>query len=281
MEFLNEVFAALLLSAKGNRSINKFGEDCGVDPGYISRLSRGLIVNPPSAAIIDKLAKKALNNVSKKEFMIAAGYLESSELDDENKQMSSNTLEHGSSLNDIVKQLNQDFIQDIAQASEQFAWMDKIKAKVMYFKQDSNITELPVNVIDIYKKNKWSLKWTDDLDRAAITFLYNGLFRTYISSFIKTRPQKVREVLGCQIAHIVLGHLKDSLFETVNLEMPSEYGKDAYLFCNELLMPEDFIIENHKNGIDSLQKMFGVSRLMIKDRVHQLVKQDKLHEGQL
>lgn len=75
MEFNKAEFAKLLHLAKGNRSINKFGLDSGVDPGYISRLMRQLIQTAPSAQIINKLASRAFNDVTVEHLMAAAGYL--------------------------------------------------------------------------------------------------------------------------------------------------------------------------------------------------------------
>jgi transcriptional regulator with XRE-family HTH domain len=78
--FNKEVFAELLNIAKGKRSINKYGLDSEVDPGYISRLMRGLIKTPPSAVVINKLAAKAHNNVTVEKLMVAAGYITKEEL---------------------------------------------------------------------------------------------------------------------------------------------------------------------------------------------------------
>lgn len=79
MSFDKHRFAELLDTAKGNRSINKYGSDAGVDPGYISRLLRCLIDTPPSAAVISKLAARAYHSVSAEELMAAAGYLDEGE----------------------------------------------------------------------------------------------------------------------------------------------------------------------------------------------------------
>jgi SOS-response transcriptional repressor LexA len=73
--FDKQQFAALLKLAKGNRSINRFGTESGVDPGYISRLLRALVGSAPSAAVISKLAEHAANGVSVQELLCAAGYL--------------------------------------------------------------------------------------------------------------------------------------------------------------------------------------------------------------
>ena len=71
--------------AKGERSINKYGNEAGVDPGYISRLLRGLVDNAPSAAVIKKLADAARNGVSAQEMMAAAGYLDISDSNQSNR----------------------------------------------------------------------------------------------------------------------------------------------------------------------------------------------------
>ncbi|WP_127580965.1 hypothetical protein [Paenibacillus koleovorans] len=81
MNFDKVAFAKFLEQAKGKRSINKFGADAEVDPGYISRLMRCLIDSPPSAIIIGKLADRAYNNVSREDLMTAAGYLENEKED--------------------------------------------------------------------------------------------------------------------------------------------------------------------------------------------------------
>lgn len=70
------LFAELLGKAKGERSINQYGQHCDVDPGYISRLLRKLREQPPSAEIINKLASKAHNGVTAEDLMAAAGYID-------------------------------------------------------------------------------------------------------------------------------------------------------------------------------------------------------------
>ena len=83
LDFNKEEFAAILSLAKGDRSINKFGNDAGVDPGYISRLLRGLVKSAPGAIVIKKLADVAWNGVSIQDLLGAAGYINSSENPDE------------------------------------------------------------------------------------------------------------------------------------------------------------------------------------------------------
>ncbi|HWQ74628.1 MAG TPA: hypothetical protein VN441_04880 [Syntrophomonas sp.] len=75
MYFDKQRFADLLKQAKGERSINRYGVDSGVDPAYISRLLRCMVSNSPSAAIIKKLADSADNGVTVNMLMVEAGYL--------------------------------------------------------------------------------------------------------------------------------------------------------------------------------------------------------------
>jgi transcriptional regulator with XRE-family HTH domain len=77
--FDKHLFASVLSTAKGNRSINQFGIACDVDPGYLSRLLRGLLDNPPSPAILAKIAVQAHNDIGYEDLMCAAGLLAANE----------------------------------------------------------------------------------------------------------------------------------------------------------------------------------------------------------
>lgn len=74
--------------AKGERSINRYGIDSQVDPGYISRLLRGLIDTAPSARVIKKLADAALNDVSVEDMLTAAGYIDIESISSKKKEKS-------------------------------------------------------------------------------------------------------------------------------------------------------------------------------------------------
>lgn len=75
MAFDKENFSQLLARAKGDRSINSFGNLAKVDPGYISRLLRQKIETPPGPGVIKKLAEHALPGVTYEDLMAAAGYI--------------------------------------------------------------------------------------------------------------------------------------------------------------------------------------------------------------
>ncbi|HOV78584.1 MAG TPA: S24 family peptidase [Bacillota bacterium] len=76
MTFDKKKFAMLLAQAKGNRSINRYGNLAKVDPGYISRLLREKIETPPGPGVIKKLAGVACQGVTYEDMMVAAGHLQ-------------------------------------------------------------------------------------------------------------------------------------------------------------------------------------------------------------
>lgn len=76
MAFDKNKFSLLLAKAKGDRSINGYGNLAKVDPGYISRLLREKVETPPSPGVIRKLAEHALPGVCYEELMTAAGHLQ-------------------------------------------------------------------------------------------------------------------------------------------------------------------------------------------------------------
>jgi hypothetical protein len=81
MNFNRELFADLLQQAKGDRSINRFGSEADVDPGYISRLLRQQLETPPGAMILTKIAGSAANSVTIEQLLGAAGYINLPHLD--------------------------------------------------------------------------------------------------------------------------------------------------------------------------------------------------------
>lgn len=66
----------LINKAKGNRSLNRFADDCGIDAGHLSRVLRGKMVNSPSPDTLRKIADNAHNLVTYESLMTAAGHLE-------------------------------------------------------------------------------------------------------------------------------------------------------------------------------------------------------------
>ncbi|MCL6561213.1 MAG: hypothetical protein K6U74_20985 [Firmicutes bacterium] len=92
MAFNRDKFAELLLKAKGDRSINSFGNQSKVDPGYISRLLRKKVETPPGPGVIKKLAENARRGVSYEEMMAAAGHLREPDRQEEIYKIT-NTLE--------------------------------------------------------------------------------------------------------------------------------------------------------------------------------------------
>lgn len=68
-------FAQLLERAKGDRSINQYATDTDVSAAHISRFLREMIVTPPAPETLSKLASKAYNEVTYRDFMVAAGHI--------------------------------------------------------------------------------------------------------------------------------------------------------------------------------------------------------------
>lgn len=76
MAFDKKKFSTLLTKAKGDRSINSYGNQAKVDPGYISRLLREKVETPPGPGVIRKLADCAFPGVTYEKLMAAAGHLQ-------------------------------------------------------------------------------------------------------------------------------------------------------------------------------------------------------------
>ena len=72
VEFNKELLADLLQRAEGDRSLNRFGHEADVDPGYLSRLLRRRVETAPSATVLIKIAGKAANNVTVTQLLDAA-----------------------------------------------------------------------------------------------------------------------------------------------------------------------------------------------------------------
>ena len=80
--FNRSSFAHLLLHAKGDRSINTYGNQCGVSPAHISRLLRELVNARPLPATLKKLADFSYNNITYKVLMDCTGYNEEITIND-------------------------------------------------------------------------------------------------------------------------------------------------------------------------------------------------------
>ncbi len=81
MKFNKELLANLLKKAKGDRSINGFGFEADVDPGYISRLLRCQVETPPGAMVLMKIAGKASIDITIEQLLGAAGYINFPQID--------------------------------------------------------------------------------------------------------------------------------------------------------------------------------------------------------
>ncbi len=144
MKFDKKQFAKWLELAKGKRSINKYGNDSEVDPGYISRYLRGLIDQAPSANIIKKLALNAHNNISVEQLLAAAGYLDLIDL----TGMFDYVVPKGTIVDfgTIVRSTDQaKSLYEIIQMylSDEVSNLDNIKIQYDYLKQHLYISSIP------------------------------------------------------------------------------------------------------------------------------------------
>lgn len=73
--FNKEEFSNLLKLSQGKRSLNQFGLNSNVDPGYLSRFINLRKDTPPSPEVLQKIANVAHNNITYTDLMNAAGYL--------------------------------------------------------------------------------------------------------------------------------------------------------------------------------------------------------------
>lgn len=80
-KFNKEDFSSLLKNAIGStRTITEFSKECRVARPYISKFLNCKLDNPPSEEVINRFAEKARNDVTKTDFLIAAGYIENPQL---------------------------------------------------------------------------------------------------------------------------------------------------------------------------------------------------------
>jgi transcriptional regulator with XRE-family HTH domain len=114
--FDKEKFADLLDKAKGDRSINKYAEECDISAAHISRFLRQMINTPPTPETISKLSSKAYNSVSYRDLMEAAGHIAISntlELDDLDIETGSNTDSYRQEIGRVSPQERRQQYQEI------------------------------------------------------------------------------------------------------------------------------------------------------------------------
>lgn len=74
--FNKKIFALLIREAKGDRSLKRFSQDCGISYVQLRKLSLCMQENPPGKAIILKLAQNSLGGIDYEDYLFAAGLLE-------------------------------------------------------------------------------------------------------------------------------------------------------------------------------------------------------------
>ncbi|MBU3114616.1 LexA family protein [Clostridium lacusfryxellense] len=94
-EFNKEAFQEVLITAKGTRGVNEFALQCGVSSSYISELINLKRSTPPSMNILTKIAASSRNDISLRDLMRPAGYIEtlSTENDELDELIEEDTLD--------------------------------------------------------------------------------------------------------------------------------------------------------------------------------------------
>lgn len=72
--FNKKIFALLLDRARGERSLKKYADDCGISYVQLRKLSLGEQQNPPRMKLIEKLGANAEGDITADDFAFAAGY---------------------------------------------------------------------------------------------------------------------------------------------------------------------------------------------------------------
>lgn len=196
--FKQEQFAQLLDLAKGDRSINKYAEESNVSAAHISRFLRKMIKAPPSPETISKLSSKAYNEITYRDFMIAAGHIDPSsekQLYDEDKE----------------KKLYQLILKHLLKVD--YEWNIKKPDKNNFF---------PTLIIDIDKEayNKWLvefLSYPQSYDESRIQVLGEKLYGKIAK--LKLKPQDKFSILVD----------KETLYKEIVKNPPSSIRGNIYI----------------------------------------------------
>ena len=99
--FNPDLLIELIKKAQGNRSLNAFARQCGIDAGNLSRILNNKNVVAPKPDTLQKIASQSYNDVTYEDLMIASGYMTLSE-DTANEQ---NIVPSKIKENDIEKEI--------------------------------------------------------------------------------------------------------------------------------------------------------------------------------
>jgi len=99
--FNPDLLIELIKKAQGNRSLNAFARQCGIDAGNLSRILNNKNVVAPKPDTLQKIASQSYNDVTYEDLMIASGYMTLSE-DTANEQ---NIVSSKIKENDIEKEI--------------------------------------------------------------------------------------------------------------------------------------------------------------------------------
>lgn len=73
--FNSDLLIELIKQAQGDRSLNQFAKNCGIDPGNLSRIVNNKNAQAPKPETLRKIASHAHNSVTYEDLMKAAGHI--------------------------------------------------------------------------------------------------------------------------------------------------------------------------------------------------------------
>lgn len=73
--FNSDLLIELIKQAQGDRSLNQFAKNCGIDPGNLSRIVNNKNAQPPKPETLRKISSHAQNGVTYEDLMNAAGHI--------------------------------------------------------------------------------------------------------------------------------------------------------------------------------------------------------------
>jgi len=76
-----ELLSKLIKEAQGNRSLNQFAAECGINPGNLSRIINQKNTQSPKPETLKKIADHAYNGITHEMLMKAAGHIERKDQD--------------------------------------------------------------------------------------------------------------------------------------------------------------------------------------------------------
>lgn len=228
--FNKEEFANLLLSAMGERSINKYALETEISSTYISRLLRSLVEKAPGVEVIKKLASKAHNGVSFEMLMTASGHLDTPDLAQNQMQNSSKT---GKRL--MEGRINMGY--SIKEAAKIFGVTPATLTK--------------------YESGRTDKLTVDALQRFSEIY---GDSAAYLAGFLSRKDEEKRKLTIERLTHLRNSHnlTIEDLVKSINADQ-TEKDDLPLIYAKHLYFSEETGLYDSVSTLECLSKFYGVS----------------------